>query len=157
MREILKIGRGKRSSTRHQRRSQRFNADTFKIIHHIISTRLPSPIVKSCPFEALPLRSDLTIVSGLNEGTWPRTLEMDPWLSLTHAHRFRTAPTKNNRPCGPRFLPSLLWKRSYPHARRRNQGTPTVPSRWLSRLEIAFDLHKRNHPAAGGPKISTHL
>lgn len=102
------------------------------------------------PFEARLLRSDLMIVSGLNEGTWPRTLEMDPWLSRPMRTDLGLRPPEEQIGLAAHdFCQAFCGKEVILTRALRNQGTPTVPSRWLSRLEIALDLHKRNHPRSG--------
>ena len=86
--------------------------------------------------EARLQRADVMILGGLNEGTWPPDPHSDPWLSrpmreaielptperrigLT-AHDFVQAAT----------APVVFLTRS-----ERVEGTPTVPSRWLLRIE----------------------
>lgn len=88
------------------------------------------------PLEARLQQADLLILGGLNEGTWPAIPEPDPWLSRDmrrqlglktpeerlgqEAHDFYTLAA----------APRVLLTRAL-----RQGGTPTVPARWLSRLE----------------------
>jgi ATP-dependent helicase/nuclease subunit B len=80
---------------------------------------------------------DVAILAGLNEGTWPAAVDPGPWLSRPMRQRFGLAPpeaaigqaahdvTQLLSSC-----PQVLLTRS-----RRVDGAPTVPSRWLVRLD----------------------
>ena len=92
------------------------------------------------PLEARLQRFDVLILAGLNEGTWPAEAEADPWMSQPMRKKFGL-PSPERRiglaahdiahaMCGPR----VIMTRS-----ERVDGTPTVPSRWLMRLERAVD------------------
>ena len=88
------------------------------------------------PLEARLQRFDLTILGGLNEGTWPRPAPADPWLSRPmraaiglesperaiglSAHDFASLAA----------APEVILTRAL-----KSDGTPTVASRWLQRLK----------------------
>jgi ATP-dependent helicase/nuclease subunit B len=88
------------------------------------------------PMEARLQQADLVILGGLNEGVWPSAPQPDPWLSRPmrktlglktpeerlgqEAHDFYTLAA----------APRVILTRAL-----RQEGTPTVPSRWLSRLQ----------------------
>ena len=88
------------------------------------------------PLEARLQHADLLILGGLNEGGWPADPPADPWMSRPmraalglpapecriglSAHDFFSAA------CAPR----VVLTRS-----EKVDGTPTVPSRWLLRIE----------------------
>ncbi len=92
------------------------------------------------PLEGRLQAHDRVILGGLNEGTWPPEASADPWLSRPmrgalglplpevrigqSAHDFVQA-------CG---APEVLITRS-----ERVDGTPTVPSRWLLRIQSVLD------------------
>ncbi len=92
------------------------------------------------PLEGRLQSYDRVILGGLNEGTWPPEASADPWLSRPmraalglplpevrigqSAHDFVQA-------CG---APEVLITRS-----ERVDGTPTVPSRWLLRIQSVLD------------------
>ncbi|MFM9842928.1 MAG: double-strand break repair protein AddB, partial [Dongiaceae bacterium] len=88
------------------------------------------------PLEARLQQADLLILGGLNEGTWPAEPAADPWLSRP-MRRNLGLPAPDRRiglaahdfaqACG---AAQLLMTRSL-----RVEGTPTVPSRWLLRLD----------------------
>ncbi len=88
------------------------------------------------PLEARLQQADLLILGGLNEGTWPAEPAADPWLSRP-MRRNLGLPAPDRRiglaahdfaqACG---AAQILLTRSL-----RVEGTPTVPSRWLLRLD----------------------
>jgi ATP-dependent helicase/nuclease subunit B len=87
------------------------------------------------PLEARLQRFDLTILGGLNEGSWPAAAGADPWFSRPMrsalgleqperriglaAHDFASLAA------GPEILLTRALK---------SDGAPTIPSRWLQRL-----------------------
>jgi ATP-dependent helicase/nuclease subunit B len=88
------------------------------------------------PLEARLQRFDTLILAGLNEGTWPADPAPDPWLSRPMRARCGL-PSPERRiglaahdiaeaMCGPRVILSRATK---------VEGTPSVPSRWLMRLD----------------------
>jgi ATP-dependent helicase/nuclease subunit B len=88
------------------------------------------------PLEARLQNFDLTILGGLNEGSWPAAASTDPWLSRPMraqlglesperriglaAHDFATLA------CSPRVVLTRALKAD---------GAPTVASRWVQRLQ----------------------
>ena len=88
------------------------------------------------PLEARLQRADLLILGGLNEGTWPRTAEVDPWLSRPMRERFglplpeRRIGLSAHDFAQAAAAPEVVLTRS-----EKVEGAPTVPSRWLLRLE----------------------
>lgn len=99
------------------------------------------------PLEARLQQADLMILSGLNEGSWPPEYKADPWMSRPmrrdfglpdldqktglSAHDFVQAASADN----------VVITRS-----EKMDGTPTVKSRWLSRLHaIIGENHHVEH------------
>ncbi len=88
------------------------------------------------PLEARLQRADVLILGGLNEGTWPRAAEVDPWLSRPMRERFGLpSPERRIGLAAHDFAqaaaaPEVVFTRS-----EKVEGAPTVPSRWLLRLE----------------------
>ncbi len=88
------------------------------------------------PLEARLQNFDVIILGGLNEGTWPRSAERDPWLSRPmrkqlgleqperriglSAHDFATLAS----------APRVVLTRAL-----KSEGAPTVASRWVQRLQ----------------------
>ena len=88
--------------------------------------------------------ADMVILGGLNEGTWPDLPAHDPWMSRPMRKQFGLpSPEKSISLAAHDFVqagtaPEVLLTRA-----RKVDGTPTVPARWLLRLETvlkALDL-----------------
>jgi ATP-dependent helicase/nuclease subunit B len=101
--------------------------------------------------EARLQHADLIILGGLNEGTWPPDVASDPWMSRPMRRDFGLpAPERRIGLTAHDFqqafcAPEVVITRS-----TRVDGTPTVPSRWLMRLEkLLFGL--------GGPASEAFL
>ena len=96
------------------------------------------------PLEARLQRADLMILGGLNEGTWPPEPHADPWLSRPMRDRFGLpSPERRIGLSAHDFLeaaaaPDVVLTRA-----RRNEGAPTIPSRWLLRLDAVLDRLQR--------------
>jgi ATP-dependent helicase/nuclease subunit B len=102
--------------------------------------------------EARLQQADLMILSGLNEGTWPKDPAADPWLSrqmrkdldlplpersiTLAAHDFVQAASARN----------VLFTRSKNGA----DGNPTTPSRWLLRLDAVIEMQGLPDPRNKG-------
>ena len=86
--------------------------------------------------EARLQHADLVILGGLNEGTWPPDVGSDPWMSRPMRKDFGLpSPERRIGLTAHDFqqafcAPEVVITRS-----SRVDGTPTVPSRWLMRLE----------------------
>ncbi len=86
--------------------------------------------------EARLQRTDLTILGGLNEGTWPPQVDAGPWMSRPMMAQLGLAqPERQIGLTAHDFVqafaaPDILLTRA-----ERVDGTPTVPSRWLMRLD----------------------
>ena len=92
------------------------------------------------PLEARMQRFDRLILGGLNEGSWPSAPPADPWMSRQMRSelglpsldvRIGQAAHDLVQACG---APEVFLTRS-----QRDAGTPTVPSRWLLRLDSVLD------------------
>jgi ATP-dependent helicase/nuclease subunit B len=88
------------------------------------------------PLEARLQRYDLTILGGLNEGAWPQSPGADPWFSRPmRATLGLEQPERGIGLAAHDFAmqaagPHVLLTRAL-----KADGAPTVPSRWLQRLE----------------------
>lgn len=91
------------------------------------------------PLEARLQHADLLILGGLNEGTWPAPPEADPWMSRPMRAAFGLAPAERRIGLAAHDFtqgfaaPEVVLTRSL-----RIDGAPTVPSRWLMRLEAVM-------------------
>ena len=88
------------------------------------------------PLEARLQRADLLILGALNEGTWPAEAEAGPWLSRPMRVKFGLQPPERRIGLSAHDFaqaanaPNVVLTRA-----EKVDGTPTVPSRWLERLE----------------------
>ncbi len=98
------------------------------------------------PLEARLQHPDLLILGELNEGTWPPALDADPWMSYPMRARFGLPPPERRIGLSAHdFVHAFCAPRVILTRSRRVEGTPTVPSRWLLRLDAvlrAAGLHE---------------
>lgn len=88
------------------------------------------------PLEARLQQADLVILGGLNEGTWPAEALVDPWLSRPMRLRVGLpAPERRIGLAAHDFCEGASAPRAVLTRAARVEGTPTVPSRWLLRLD----------------------
>jgi ATP-dependent helicase/nuclease subunit B len=94
------------------------------------------------PLEARLQRADLVILGGLNEGSWPPPAPVDPWFSRPMRKALGlTSPERRIGLAAHDFAqnwssaPALMLTRAL-----RVEGAPTVPSRWLLRLDSLLRL-----------------
>jgi ATP-dependent helicase/nuclease subunit B len=97
-------------------------------------------------------QADLVLIGGLNEGVWPRHPESGPWLSRSMRKAFGLPPAELQVGIAAHDLylaacaPEVVFSRS----RKDETGAPTIPSRWLARLEAvvkATDVAKYVTPS----------
>lgn len=88
------------------------------------------------PLEARLQQVDLLILGGLNEGSWPPESETDPWMSRPMRAKFGLPlPERRIGLSAHDFAQCFSSPRVVLTRASRVDGTPTVPSRWLLRLE----------------------
>ncbi len=88
------------------------------------------------PLEARLQQVDLVVLGGLNEGTWPAEVEPGPWLSRPMRADFGLPPPERRLGLAAHDFAQLLGApRVYLTRATRVEGAPSVPSRWLLRLE----------------------
>ncbi|CCG42615.1 double-strand break repair protein AddB [Magnetospirillum molischianum] len=91
------------------------------------------------PLEARLQQADILILGGLNEGTWPGAAEADPWMSRPMRAAFGLPPPERRIGLAAHdFTQGFAAPRVVLTRARRVEGTPTVPSRWLTRLEAVM-------------------
>jgi ATP-dependent helicase/nuclease subunit B len=90
--------------------------------------------------EARLQQADRIILGGLNEGTWPPQAKEDPWLSRPmratlglSSPEFRLGQTAHD------FVQAASGGDVILTRAAKVDGTPTVPARWLLRLEALLD------------------
>lgn len=102
------------------------------------------------PREARIVGHGTVILSGLNEGSWPRAVDPDPWLSrqmrLTAG---LTVPERQIGLAAHDFQQAIAQSRVYLTRARRDAEAETIPSRWLNRLmNLLTGLPLRHGPEA---------
>lgn len=125
--------------------------DTLVNNGEVRSDTQPHPLIRIWgPREAREAGSDLVILGGLNDGSWPRLPDPDPWLNRDmrkkaglllperqiglSAHDYQQAIA----------APEVILTHAI-----RNADAETVPSRWLNRLtNLMAGLPDRNGPEA---------
>jgi ATP-dependent helicase/nuclease subunit B len=91
------------------------------------------------PLEARLQRADLLVLGGLNEGTWPPTVETGPWINRPmRAQLGLPQPERRVGLSAHDFASALAAERVLLTRAEREGGAPTVPSRWLARLDALF-------------------
>ena len=86
--------------------------------------------------EARLQHADVLVLGGLNEGTWPPEAEASPWMSRPMLSRFGLPePERRIGQTAHDFAQAFSAPRVVLSRATRVGGTPTVPSRWLLRIE----------------------
>jgi ATP-dependent helicase/nuclease subunit B len=91
------------------------------------------------PAQARLMPLDLVILGGLNDGTWPEAADTGPWLNRAMRANLGMAPPERRTRfathdfCQLMGTPEVVLTRA-----AKVEGTPTVPSRWLTRIETLF-------------------
>ncbi len=94
------------------------------------------------PLEARLQRFDLTILGGLNEGTWPQSPPADPWFSRPMRKALGLdQPERRIGLAAHDFATLAAWPQVLLTRARKSEGTPAIASRWLQRLtQLAHGL-----------------
>lgn len=86
--------------------------------------------------EARLIATDLVILSSLNEGTWPPDSGHDPWMSRPMRKKFGLpSPERSLGLAAHDFVQGFCANDIVLTRSKRASGTPTVPARWLQRLD----------------------
>ena len=89
--------------------------------------------------EARLQHADLLVLGGLNEGSWPGPAEHDPWMSRQMRRQFHVAvPERAVGIAAHDFAQALGAPEVVLTRAARQEGVPTVPSRWLLRLDAVL-------------------
>lgn len=92
------------------------------------------------PFEARLQRPDVVVLGSLNEATWPETVDPGPWLNRPMRRALGLpAPEEKLGHAAHDFTSLLGAERVYLTRAEKVAGVPTVPSRWLMRLDALLD------------------
>lgn len=88
------------------------------------------------PLEARLQQADLVIMGGLNEGSWPPEPLPDPWMSRPMRQKFGLpSPERKIGLSAHDFVQTAASARVVMIRSEKVDGTPTVKSRWLSRMD----------------------
>lgn len=91
------------------------------------------------PLEARLQHADVMILGGLNEGTWPRSPDADPWMSREMRLAFGLpAPERRIGLSAHDFAQAVAAPEVLLTRARKIDGAPAVPSRWLLRMETVI-------------------
>lgn len=92
------------------------------------------------PFEARLQRPDVVVLGSLNEATWPETVDPGPWLNRPMRRALGLPSPEEKLGHAAHDFTSLLGaERVYLTRAEKVAGVPTVPSRWLMRLDALLD------------------
>ncbi|MGZ9108938.1 MAG: double-strand break repair protein AddB [Micavibrio sp.] len=91
------------------------------------------------PLEARMIQADLVILSGLNEGSWPPAAQADPWMSRPMRKSFGLpSPERGIGLSAHDFVQGFCAKEVILTRAERAGTSPTIPSRWLQRLDTVL-------------------
>jgi ATP-dependent helicase/nuclease subunit B len=94
--------------------------------------------------EARLVGADRVILGGLNEGMWPGEAQEDPWMSRPMRTAVGLSPPERQIGLSAHdFAQALSGPDIVLTRARKVDGTPTLPSRWLSRLEAVVGADAR--------------
>ncbi|MBK4217621.1 double-strand break repair protein AddB [Paracoccus caeni] len=102
------------------------------------------------PREARIVGHGTVILSGLNEGGWPKAVDPDPWLSRQmRLDAGLTVPERQIGLSAHDFQQAIAQDRVILTRARRDAEAETIPSRWLNRLmNLMTGLPDRHGPEA---------
>jgi ATP-dependent helicase/nuclease subunit B len=90
------------------------------------------------PLEARLQHFDVTVLGGLNEGSWPPDPSVDPWMGRTMRADFGLpSPERRIGLSAHDFAQAFCAEEIILTRSARVDGAPSMPSRWLTRLEVA--------------------
>ena len=91
------------------------------------------------PLEARLQQADVVVLGGLNEGTWPGEVDPGPWLSRPMRRDFGLPPPERRVGLAAHdFAQALQAPEVHLTRATRVEGAPSVPSRWLLRLDAVL-------------------
>ncbi|BBK34972.1 double-strand break repair protein AddB [Allostella sp. ATCC 35155] len=106
------------------------------------------------PLEARLQQADRVILGSLNEGTWPGIARSDPWLSRPMRAKLGLPPPERRIGLAAHdFVQAATAAEVFLTRAIKVEGTPTVPSRWLLRLDTMLSALGRAMPKAPAPRV----
>jgi ATP-dependent helicase/nuclease subunit B len=110
------------------------------------------------PLEARLQRADVTVLGGLNEGTWPAEVDTGPWMSRPMLQQVglpqpeRRVGLAAHDVAQALHAPEVVLSRS-----GKVDGAPTVPSRWITRLDAVVEAAGLRDEWEDAKARGTHL
>lgn len=102
--------------------------------------------------EARLQHADTVILGGLNEGTWPPASETNPWMSRPMMTDMGLEPPERRIGLTAHdFQQAISAPEIYITRAERLGGAPTVPSRWLLRLDNLLERTGKSNALAPNP------
>lgn len=112
---------------------------TLKAIIGNVLVRMPSrgaAVIVTGPLDARLIDVDRLVLAGLNEANWPQAVDIGPWLSRPMRQGLGLPPPELRIGLSAHDFAQALGRRDVVMIRAaRAGGAPTVPSRFLQRLE----------------------
>src|SRR5205823_5991982 len=104
--------------------------------------------------EARLQQADLVVLGGLNEGTWPGPAAFDPWMSRQMREEFGIALLERAIGIAAHDFMQAIGAPELALTRAtRREGVPTIPSRWLLRLDAVLRATGLEGALAPEPEI----
>lgn len=101
------------------------------------------------PLEARLQHADLMILAGLNENVWPAEPGNDPWMSRPMRKDFGLPGLEQRIGLSAHdFVQTASAENVVITRAEKNDGTPTVKSRWLNRLHAIIGSHQHENESA---------
>lgn len=124
--------------------------DYLEIFDQFLSTQTVRPIYGTHPrlmilgqLEARLIQTDRVIMAGLNEGTWPPDPGHDPWMSRPMRDKFGLPKAERAITLAAHdFAQGFCGKEVFLTRAKRDNGAPSVPARWLQRIDTLLDSIK---------------
>ncbi|MGH1398574.1 MAG: double-strand break repair protein AddB [Alphaproteobacteria bacterium] len=106
--------------------------------------------------EARLIDADLVILGGLNEDTWPPKPSHDPWMSRPMRRDFGLPGSERGIGLAAHdFVQGFCAPKTIITRSKTNDGAPTVPARWLQRLDTVLNAAEINaSPIASHPALN---
>ena len=102
------------------------------------------------PLEARLQHADVMILAGLNEGSWPPEAAVDPWMSRPMRKDFGLPSLEQKIGLSAHdFVQACAAPRVILTRAEKVDGTPTVKSRWLARLDAIVPKETYREQDAG--------
>lgn len=103
------------------------------------------------PLEARLQSADVVILAGLNENSWPALPEPDPWMSRPMRKAFGLkSPEQRLGEEAHDFYTLAATSEVILCRSLRQDGAPSVPARWLRRLDTLLQAQKQSAPYERG-------